>query len=268
MQLTVASYAAPGGDTTDKHNVVFNRVAQASILPNAPAFTVLFEGKLGVGRPGRVEYEKQAGERGIIVWGKGRAPVDADMIQEAGLFVVNEETVDSGSVSSWNVPAMSVGAAIHESLQAQVESEFTWHCNALPPRYLRVLARGAAGSVGTAVILQLATSVKRYSFDTTAQGVGEGEQVDAPDSPDLGLSGRVTDCARAGAVTLVNAGIRLYDATVPLSPANNLTVFPLSHKSFSTLDDLLQRATTIAPRTSSFIAVRPAGTPCNFAASN
>ena len=271
MQLTVASYAAPGGDTTDEHNVVFNTVAEESFPPNVPVFKVLFEGKLGVDRPGRVEYERQAGERGIIVWRKRRAPTDADMVREAGLFVVNEETVDCDSVASWNVPVMSVGAAMHESLQAHVESEFTWHCNALPPRYLRVLARGTVGSVGTAVLLQLATSVKRYSFDTTTRLV-ECEQGDPPDSPDLaailGLSGRVTDCARAGAVTLLNAGMQLYDATVPVTPANNLSVFPLSHKSFSSLDDLLKRATSSARTKSCFIAVRPAGTSCNFSVCN
>lgn len=269
MQLTVASYAEPG-DTGDEHNVVFNRVADELLPPELGDSTVLFEGKLGVDRPGRVEYEKQAGERGIIVWGKSRAPTDADMIHAADLFVVNEELVDSASVSDWDVAAMSVGAGMHKTLQEHVESEFTWHCNALPPQYLRVLARGAAGMVGTPVTLQVATSVKRYSFDTTTQVAG-GEVVDAPASPNLaatlGLSGRVGDGGYGGVVTLLNAGMQLYDATVPLSPANHLSAFPLSRKSFSALNNVLHTA-SIAPRTSCFIAVRPAGTHCNYVVYN
>lgn len=225
--------------------------------------TLLFEGKLGVGRPGRAEYEKQAGERGIIVWTKPRAPTDSDMIRDASLFVVNEQVCDNASVSSWGVAAMSVSAAVHNCLHNHVESEFTWHCNALPPQYIRVLYRDTGGTVGITVTLQIASAVQRYSFDTTSPVAGGGGGVvGVPIALDptanFGLSGRVMDSVQDGTVTLMHAGLALYDVAVPSPGDDNLRAFPLSPKSFSVLANVLDTA-RIDPLSSSFISVRPAG---------
>jgi hypothetical protein len=201
IQLSIPQYEQPDQDVgcddvfslpgTFKPQVLLNGKAREIVVNKS----LSIEGKLGCGRPGRSDYENQAGERGIIVLEQGarnKCPSDKFLqsigyhegCQERWLFVTRKD--NSTSPELWKIPVMEVGAALFEGLLSFVQNKFTSDCNALPPVYMRVSSRSFSSDFR--VVLSVSTQVTRWSFD----GIAHHPVWPLQDGKHPGLSGKWT----------------------------------------------------------------------------
>ena len=166
LVVSIVGYDASGSRQED---VVLNEKAR-DLLDNHER---KIEGKLGGSRPGRAEYENQAGERDIFVWEALNACPSDLMLKRIGymdgstksLFVTPKKD-NPTECESWVIPVMQVDSGCFRILNGFVETRFTNDSNALPPVYMRVSNHVAEDST---VLLELSARVKRWSFDCIAQ---------------------------------------------------------------------------------------------------
>ena len=179
----------------------YNATAR-SVLAHLGTTGVIYEGKLGSDRKGRLEYENQAGDRSAVLWTRQTPPTQVFLESisfqaRACLFVVPGGSVPHAITEEWSVPVLTVTTAtFEEQLRPSVRSEFSEDSNAMPPVYIRLCGTGSMDCVQ----LVLSEKVIRYSFDVFATGAGCAQNAGAKSA---GLTGVVEEKLDSPATTVI-----------------------------------------------------------------